>query len=595
MAGVWRNVRIRVTGVWRILSPVFVGEARIALQNPAGVSQNVGMNRNRDPCRRSAWHCSWRMGGRHARALALLLVLLSACDRPGETPPSTGLPVEVEAGAPAQAGDGEAAVVVPIPNVLGRELSEQRYDLEGLKAAGQLRVLVGYSHTHYFMDGLHIRGISAENLKAFDPFLHEKLGSPRPKVNLLPIPVARDEMIRYLAEGKGDIAVGNITVTDERAELVDFSAPLRREVAEVIVHGASTPPIDGLDGLAGRTVHVRASSSFRESLGILNEALEARGLAPVIVEPLDEHLQTEDVLELVSAGVIGMTVADDYMAAFWAGVLDGIVVREDLPVRTGRHIAWAIRRDLPGMKPIVDAFVRRHREGTLVGNVLFQRYLRDNEYVHNASASSDRKRFLAMADLFRRYSTEYEFDWLLIAAQAYQESRLIQNRRSPAGAVGVMQLLPATALAPPVAIPNIEELEANIHAGHKYLRHITDHYFDDPELDELNRHLFAFAAYNAGPTRISRLRREAARSGLDANEWFGSVERLVAQKVGMEPVTYVRNIFKYYVTYSLMQDKQGFDPAVHSPAGGCARPSRQHQAIALECADFRVEIRDEPS
>ncbi|MFV2089771.1 MAG: transglycosylase SLT domain-containing protein, partial [Pseudomonadales bacterium] len=165
-------------------------------------------------------------------------------------------------------------------------------------------------------------------------------------------------------------------------------------------------------------------------------------------------------------------------------------------------------------------------------------------------------RFQAMADLFRGYSRDYEFDWLLIAAQAYQESRLVQSQRSPAGAVGVMQLLPSTAKAPPISIPNIEELDANVHAGHKYLRHIADHYFDDPEIDELNRHLFSFAAYNAGPTRISRLRREAARRGLDPNQWFGVVERVVAEKVGMEPVTYVRNIFKYYVTYKLMQDSE---------------------------------------
>ena len=188
--------------------------------------------------------------------------------------------------------------------------------------------------------------------------------------------------------------------------------------------------------------------------------------------------------------------------------------------------------------------------------MLFQRYLQNNAYVHNASASADRQRFFAMTDLFRSYSKDYDFDWLLIAAQAYQESRLIQSQLSPAGAIGVMQLMPATASAPPISIPNIEELEANIHAGHKYLRYVADHYFNDVEIDELNRHLFSFAAYNAGPTRISRLRREASRRGLNSNVWFGEVEKVVAESVGMEPVTYVRNIFKYYVTYKLMQDQE---------------------------------------
>lgn len=441
-----------------------------------------------------------------------------------------------------------------MPMVLGAELQSDYDDLEGMKAGGVLKVLVGYSHTHYFMDGLRLRGISAENLRQFEPFLHEALGRPHPKINVLPIPVARDEMIEFLARGYGDIAIGNITVTDERAEKVEFSTPIRSNVAEVIVHGQDVAPISDLDGLSGRTVYVRESSSFRESLEFLNISLEAKGLPPIRVHGLDERLQTEDILDLVNAGAIGITVADDHMAEFWAGVLDRIVVRTDLPVRTGREIAWAIRSDLVGMKDIVDEFVHEHRQGTLIGNVLFQRYLKNNSYVHDASASADRQRFQDLVELFKRFSAEYKFDWLLIAAQGYQESRLIQSKRSPAGAVGVMQLLPTTAIGPAVDIRNIEELEANIHAGHKYLRHIADRYFNDPAMSELDRHLFSFAAYNAGPTRISRLRRQAPEQGVDPDVWFGEMERLVAREVGMEPVTYVRNIFKYYVTYMLMQD-----------------------------------------
>jgi len=437
--------------------------------------------------------------------------------------------------------------------ILGARLEARKYDLEGMTSAGMLRVLVGYSHTHYFMDGLRLRGISVENLRQFEPVLQKSLGNPRPKINVLPVPVARDEMIDFLARGYGDMAIGNITATDDRSELVLFSTPIRRNVSEVIVHGTGVTDVTDLDSLAGRTVHVRASSSFFGSLVYLNASLTSQGLAPLNIQPLDEHLQTEDILELVSAGAIDITVADDHMAEFWGDVLDGIVVRSDLPVRTGRDIAWAIRSELADLKPIVDEFVRGHREGTLVGNVLYQRYLRDNRYVHNASASADRKRLEDLTDVFRRYSSEYDFDWLMIAAQGYQESQLVQSRRSPAGAVGVMQLLPTTAEAPPIGIPNIEELEANIHAGHKYLRHIADRYFADGEMSDLNRHLFSFAAYNAGPTRINRLRRQAPELGIDPNVWFGQMERLVSRKVGMEPVTYVRNIFKYYVTYKLMQ------------------------------------------
>ena len=453
-----------------------------------------------------------------------------------------------------------------LATILGARLQARHPDLEGVKTEGALRVLVGYSHTHYFMDGLRLRGISVENLRQFDPVLQKGLGNPSPKINVLPLPVARDEMIDFLVQGYGDMAIGNITVTEERSEQVVFSVPIRRDVSEVIVHGQDVQDIATLNDLAGRTVHVRGSSSFFESLEFLNQSFSSQGLEPVSVQRLDEQLQTEDILELVSAGAIEITVADDHMAEFWGDVLEGIVVRSDLPLRTGRDIAWAIRRELVDLKPIVDDFVRGHRAGTLVGNVLYQRYLRDNQYVYNASASKDRKRFEDLAEIFRRFSGEYEFDWLLIAAQGYQESQLIQSRRSPAGAIGVMQLLPATARAPSVGIPNIEELEANIHAGHKYLRHIADRYFADEDMTELDRHLFSFAAYNAGPTRISRLRREAVDLGIDPNVWFGQMERLVARKVGMEPVTYVRNIFKYYVTYKLMQDEAGIEGRVAASA-----------------------------
>jgi membrane-bound lytic murein transglycosylase MltF len=143
---------------------------------------------------------------------------------------------------------------------------------------------------------------------------------------------------------------------------------------------------------------------------------------------------------------------------------------------------------------------------------------------------------------------------MLVAAQAYQESGLDHSKRSRAGAVGVMQVLPTTAASRQVGIPDIDDLENNIHAGVKYLHFLAEHYFNDPEMDALNRGLFTFAAYNAGPTRIQRLRREAKQRGLDPNRWFENVEVVVAEQVGSEPVRYVSNIYKYYVAYKLEEE-----------------------------------------
>jgi membrane-bound lytic murein transglycosylase MltF len=494
---------------------------------------------------------------------ATLLALLLGC---GETSRNAAT---IPAPAPAAAPDPVATASVesvkpavePPPKTttfvpFGVGLEPFHGDFDALRERRIIRVLVGFSQTHFFLDGLTPRGITAEVLEAFEKFLARKLGGTD-VLTVVPIPVARDQMINHLADGLGDLAVGNLTITPARLRRVDFSLPSMTGVKEVIVTGSRAKPLTALDELAGQTVFIRDSSSFRESVEHFNADLSARGLTPMGVVSADENLQTEDILELANAGVIGLTIADNYIADFWAGVLPDIQVHHNLAISSDRAIGWAIRKDATGLKPLVDEFVRAHRKGTLVGNILFKRYLQSEDFVKNAGATEDRLRLIELSHIFRRYSSEYTFDWLLIAAQAYQESRLIHNTRSAAGAVGVMQILPKTARSPAVSINNFEDLDANIHAGHKYLRHLIDHYFADPGIDEYNRALFAFAAYNAGPTRIRRIRRTAQARGLDPDIWFGNVELLVAEQVGREPVQYVRNILKYYTTYSLLRDHSG--------------------------------------
>ena len=144
----------------------------------------------------------------------------------------------------------------------------------------------------------------------------------------------------------------------------------------------------------------------------------------------------------------------------------------------------------------------------------------------------------------------------MLAALAFQESKIDQDKRSHAGAVGVMQVLPTTAKDKNINIADIEKIDPNIHAGTKYLRFMMDRYFDDPKIDRLNRGLLAFASYNAGPAKISKLRKEAAAMGLDPNLWFRNVEVVAAKRIGRETVNYVSNIFKYYLAYRIIADKK---------------------------------------
>jgi membrane-bound lytic murein transglycosylase MltF len=310
----------------------------------------------------------------------------------------------------------------------------------------------------------------------------------------------------------------------------------------------------GIEDLSGKKILVRASSSYYEHLVRLNLRLTKEAKPPVALELAPEHLEDEDLLEMVNAGLIPYIIVDSHKARFWAKVFKHIEVHETIAVNRGGRIAWAFRHHSPELEAAVNQFVRHARKGTLFGNTTFAKYLESTRWVRDATSKRAMARFERTVALFKKYARKYDFDWLMLAAQGYQESRLNQGRRSPSGAVGVMQVMPATGRA--MDVGDIHKLEPNIHAGVKYMRRMLDRYFDGAKLDPLNRNLFAFAAYNAGPTRIAALRRIAARRGLDPDVWFGNVERIAAEKIGRETVQYVSNIYKYYVAYRLARDER---------------------------------------
>ena len=428
-------------------------------------------------------------------------------------------------------------------------------DFDGMVKRRLIRVLVAYSKTYYFLDQGHQRGLSYDLLKEFEKYVNEKLRTGTLKIKVLFIPVRRDEIISGLVKGFGDIAVANLTVTPQRQKQVAFSDPLLTDVKELLVTGPAAPPVAGVDDLAGKEVHVRKSSSYYESLMQLNHVFKKAGRPPIKLVFADEMFEDEDLLEMVNAGLIPMIVVDSHKALFWEQIFDEIKVHTDIAVRTGGEIAWAFRKNSPKLKSLVNAFVKNHKKGTLLGNMLFKRYLRDTKYVQNSASEKELKKFRAMVQIFKKYAREYDFNYLMIAAQAYQESGLDNSKRSPSGAIGVMQVLPSTAADPNVGISDIKKLENNIHAGTKYLRFIVDRYFKDPSIDKVNRMLFAFAAYNAGPARINDLRGKTAKMGLNPNVWFHNVEMAAAREIGRETVQYVSNIYKYYIAYRLVTEQ----------------------------------------
>jgi membrane-bound lytic murein transglycosylase MltF len=423
-------------------------------------------------------------------------------------------------------------------------------DLDGMAKRRFVRALVVYSKTFYFIDRGRERGIAAEGIKQFERHLNARLKRTKANqmIHVIAVPVARDELIPWLLDGRGDVAVANLTITPARSEQVEFSVPFSRGASEILVTGPGVEAPSSLDGLSGDEVVVRHSSSYYEGLLRLNASLAARGFRPMILTPADERLEDEDLLEMVNAGLIPRIVMDDYKAQLWSKVFPKVRMHRHLALSTQGSIAWAFRKNSPKLEAAVNSFVRKAKSGTALYNDAYQRYFVSTQWVKPATSQKELAKFRNTVNVFRKYGQRYGFDPLLLTAQGYQESGLDQSKRSQAGAVGVMQVMPATGEI--MQVGDITQLEPNVHAGVKYLRQVVDVHFDDPGIDPLNRALFGFAAYNAGPTRVGQLRRTAAKRGLDPNQWFNHVERVAAQKIGRETVQYVANIYKYYIAYT---------------------------------------------
>jgi membrane-bound lytic murein transglycosylase MltF len=419
-----------------------------------------------------------------------------------------------------------------------------------------IRALVPFSRTFFFLDRGRKRGLTYDELMEYEKFLNRRAKNRSLNVHIVVIPTPRNRLFSDLVAGYGDIAAGNLTITPERKKLVDFSDPTMVNVREIIVSGPASPKVSSIFDLSGKEIVVRKSSSYYESLQTLNTTLASIGKKPIKVTIADEYLEDEDLLEMVNSGILPFIIIDSHKGEFWAKIFPRIRLHHELKLRTGGEIAWAIRKHSPRLKKSVNRFVRTIRKGTLTGNILFRRYLQNTGYIKNILSEKSRKRYEKTISLFKKYAGKYDFPYLLLTARAYQEAGLDQSKRSAAGAVGIMQILPSTARDKNVNIKNINRLENNIHAGTRYLRFMANRYFSDSKLTPLNRDLFTIASYNAGPGRVARLRKEAARRGLDPNVWFNNVEVVAAARIGRETVQYVRNIYKYYVAYDYIMKKE---------------------------------------
>ncbi len=370
-------------------------------------------------------------------------------------------------------------------------------DLNELLQHRAIRIAVPYSKTFYYTVNGVQHGIAYEAGKAFEDFLNKKYPQKNKniKIHVVFFVTPREKALANLNGGLVDIGIAGITITPERQKLVDFSDPTATNINEIVVTGPNSPQIASLDDLAGKEVFVRKTSSYWEHIEALNERFKKENKPTVILRAVPEDLNDDDLLEMVNAGLLPTTVANDWTVKLWVKLLTKLQAHTDVAVNTGGSLGWVVRKNSPKLLADIDEFIKTHRQGTAFGQQLITKYTGSTYMLKQAVSVTAMKQFEQTSQTFQKYSSEYGMDYLLMMAEGFQESGLKQDAKSPVGAVGVMQLMPAT--GEQMNVGDIHQQDANIHAGIKYFHSMVEKYYgNEPGIDDLNKILFTFAAYN---------------------------------------------------------------------------------------------------
>jgi len=491
-----------------------------------------------------------------AAAVAFLLFLSVSCNKKENAPApqqaakpaeTAAQPSESDLASPEEAEEGGGSGALVLPTSFQRRTG----DLDEMLKARNIRALIMINPISFFYQNGKPQGITYEALEELERYVNKKYKTGALKVKVTFIPMRPDELGQALTEGVGDLVAQGVIITPQREEKYAFTVPLQTDVSNIVITGSALADAKTFDDLAGKPIYVNPLTVAYEKLQEISAQRVKEGKSALTVKAADKNLMEDDLIQMANAGLIPATVASSARAQLWAQILPNLKVHPDMVVSSGNNLAWVMRKNNPQFKKLLDEFVEDHKVGTSFGNTLLRRYLQNTKWIKNSTSQEELKKFQSYVEYFQKYSAEYNFDYLMIAAQGYQESLLDQNRKSHVGAVGIMQVMPKYAAADPINVKNVNTADQNILAGVRMLRNIADTYFNDPKIDQVNKTLFTFASYNAGPNRIVRLRKKAAADGLDPNRWFGNVEIEVAEDVGQETVTYVSNIYKYYVAYKL--------------------------------------------
>jgi len=419
-------------------------------------------------------------------------------------------------------------------------------DFDQIRKRRVLRVLLRNNAASYFLYRGELMGFEYEIAREFAEYHGLRLE--------VVVPPSHRELTTWLLEGKADIAMGFLEPDEKQRRLgVAYSRPYHYARQHIVVR--EDDPAQSLEDLDYRTVFVRHHSHYWERLSQLQE--EGGRFK---MRATDDAIETEELIQMVSRGKYKATLAGEHLLDI--ELAKGVPVRSAVALDEQVPHAVALRKRNPLLKQALDEFIESIYRGEFY-NVTYNKYFKSRRSVQRLArgrvVDALEGQISPYDELVRKYANRYGFDWRLVTAQMYQESRFNPKAKSPVGARGLMQLMPRTAKA--MGVKNVSDPAHSIRGGIKYLDWLRDRFPDDLPISE--RLWFSLAAYNAGVGHVHSARRLAKKLGLDPNRWFGHTEQamlLLSQKEyarhsrygyvnGREPVNYVRDIRQRFEAY----------------------------------------------
>ena len=350
-------------------------------------------------------------------AVSSCFLLTAACTKEPSTSPPKPKTEEVQpspsAGSPSPAGPSNSAGSVDTALDLeeaARATITTKWtgDLDGMIKRRIIRVLTTYSKVSYFVDQGRPRGLVYDAFRLFEDDLNAKLRTKNVRVHVLFVPVAHDDLIPALVDGRGDIVSSGTLLTEWRRAQVDFTNPTRSNVSSLIVTGPGVAPVPAPLDLGGREVYLRLSDVSKQGVDQFQATLKAAGRPPVKILPAPEVLADEDILEMVNAGLVPAALVDDYQAEFWQKVFPNLVLNRGAAVRSNLQTGMLLRKNSPQLLAELNGFLAKYPEGSARRNMLFNEYLKSVKWAKNATADAERAKFDKTVDLFRQYSGRYK-------------------------------------------------------------------------------------------------------------------------------------------------------------------------------------------